>query len=279
MIDKDGNLTNAGLLLADECNMFQSRVFCTKWVGNGKGKKSFDASDDKEYRGNIIMLLKESLSFIKSNSKKAWKIDGINRIEVIDYPEDAVREAVVNALVHRDYGIVGSEVHIDMYDDRLEIVSPGGMYDGKNIQEVGIDEVASIRRNPVLADILNRLDYMERRGSGLQRIVKAFEDKKRIEFYSNHSKFTVLMRKQDFSTIGNERYMSDNERYMSELNNNEQKIVGYLLNNSKIANKKVVELTGLSQAQSRRVLVALAEKEIIEAHGAKRGRYYTLIKR
>ncbi len=95
------------------------------------------------------------------------RIEGLKRIEFIDYPEDAVREAIVNALVHRDYNIIGSEVHIDMYDDRLEIISPGGMYDGKNIQEVDIDKVASIRSNPIVADIFSRLDYMERRGSGL----------------------------------------------------------------------------------------------------------------
>jgi ATP-dependent DNA helicase RecG len=57
-----------------------------------------------------------------------------------------------------------------MYDDRLEIVSPGGMYDGKMIQEIDIDTVASVRRNPILADILSRIDYMERRGSGLKRM-------------------------------------------------------------------------------------------------------------
>jgi len=57
-----------------------------------------------------------------------------------------------------------------MYDDRLEIVSPGGMYDGKMIQEIDIDTVASVRRNPILADILNRIDYMERRGGGLKRM-------------------------------------------------------------------------------------------------------------
>lgn len=155
MIDKEDNLTYAGILLSDECSLLQSRVFCTRWIGTGKGKRKVDATDDKEYSGNVITLLKEAASFVKSNSKKAWKIEGLNRVEFVDYPEDAVREALVNALVHRDYGIVGSEIHIDIYDDRLEIVSPGGMYDGKNIQEVDIDTIASIRRNPILADILS----------------------------------------------------------------------------------------------------------------------------
>ena len=183
MIDQADNLTYAGLLLTDECSLLQSRIFCTRWKGKSKGKRTIDAIDDKEYSGNVIMLLKEGISFVKNNSQKAWKIQGAERIEFIDYPEDAVREALVNALVHRDYNIIGSEIHIDIYDDRLEIVSPGGMYDGKNIQEVDINRIASIRRNPILADIFNRLDYMERRGSGLKRIKESFDDESRIEFF------------------------------------------------------------------------------------------------
>jgi ATP-dependent DNA helicase RecG len=199
MIDQDDYLTYAGALLSDECSLLQSRVFCTRWNGKSKGKRTVDAIDDKEYIGNLITLLKEGISFVKNNSQKSWKIQGANRVEYIDYPEDAVREALVNALIHRDYNIVGSEIHIDIYDDRMEIVSPGGMYDGKNIQEVDFNRIASIRRNPILADIFNRLDFMERRGSGLKRIIEAFEDEKLVEFYSNQSNFFVVMRRQTFN--------------------------------------------------------------------------------
>lgn len=284
MIDKDDYLTYAGVLLADECNLLQSRIFCTRWTGTSKGKRAVDAIDDKEYNGNIIMLLREASSFVKNNSKKAWKIEGLKRIEFIDYPEDAVREAIVNALVHRDYNIIGSEIHIDMYDDRLEIVSPGGMYDGKNIQEVDIDRVASIRRNPIVADVFSRLDYMERRGSGLKRIKEAFKNENLVEFYSNQSNFYVVMKKQTEDKIEetqneriNERIKSEYERIMSELNNNERLIVDFLLENEKIVNKEAIKITNLSAAQVRRIFVSLQQKEIIEAHGKSKGRYYTLL--
>lgn len=285
MIDKDDYLTYAGLLLSDECTLLQSRIFCTRWTGTTKGKRSIDAIDDKEYSGNIIMLLKEAASFVKNNSKKAWRIEGLKRIELIDYPEDAVREAIVNALVHRDYNIIGSEIHIDMYEDRLEIVSPGGMYDGKNIQEVDIDKIASIRRNPIIADIFSRLDYMERRGSGLKRIKESFRDINSVEFYSNQSNFYVVMKKQTNDEIEdieyerlNERIKSEYERIMSGLNINEKLIVDFLLENQTIVNKQAIELTGLSSAQVRRIFVSLQEKQIIEAIGNGRGRYYVLIK-
>lgn len=83
-----------------------------------------------------------------------------------DYCERSVFEALVNALIHRDYLILGSEVHIDIYDDRLTIYSPGGMADGTRIQERDLSSISSTRRNPILADIFGRLGYMERQGSG-----------------------------------------------------------------------------------------------------------------
>lgn len=91
------------------------------------------------------------------------------RVEYPEYPERSIFEGLVNGLVHRDYLDMGSEVHIDIFDDRLEIYSPGGMYDGTLIQDRDIDNVPSKRRNPVVADIFSRLDYMERRGSGFKR--------------------------------------------------------------------------------------------------------------
>src|SRR5699024_11146352 len=92
---------------------------------------------------------------------------GLRRILPSKASTESVFESIVNALIHRDYLINGSEVHIDIFDDRLVVYSPGGMPDGTKIQERNIDTVPSTRRNPVLADIFSRLGYMERQGSGL----------------------------------------------------------------------------------------------------------------
>ena len=89
-----------------------------------------------------------------------------SREKLPEYVERSYHEALVNALAHRDYLVYGSEVHIDIYDDRLEIYSPGGMPDGSMIQDRNPLTVPSTRRNPVLADVFNRLGYMERKGSG-----------------------------------------------------------------------------------------------------------------
>ena len=125
IVNSKGELTNAGVLIADECPLRHSRVFCTRWNGLTKVSGIVDAIDDNEYSGSLIILLQESYNFVLRNSKKAWMKENNKRVELPDYPERAVMEGIVNALIHRSYTELGSEVHIDMFDDRLEIYSPG----------------------------------------------------------------------------------------------------------------------------------------------------------
>ena len=106
-------------------------------------------------------------------------------------------EVVVNALAHRDYLIQGSEVHVDMYDDRMVIYSPGSMPEGRLIQTMNLEDIPSVRRNPVIADIFAQLGYMERKGSGMGKIIKPikalpyFEEKMLPTFFSDRAQFTV----------------------------------------------------------------------------------------
>lgn len=168
---EQGYLTNAGALIADESPIRYSRIFCTRWNGLNKSGGTFDALDDAEYEGSVISLIDNGEAFIKRNAKMMWKKTANSREEMPEYVERSYHEALVNAIAHRDYLINGSEVHIDIYDDRLEIYSPGGMPDGSNIQERNPVTVPSTRRNPVLADVFNRLGYMERKGSGFAKIL------------------------------------------------------------------------------------------------------------
>lgn len=199
IIDENGNLTNAGALLADESPFRQSRIFCTRWNGldmtNGLG----EAIDDVELEGCVIGQLQDAVSFVRNNSRKKWWKENEYREELPDYPERAVTEAIVNAIIHRDYMQVGSEIHIDMYDDRLEVYSPGGMVDGRLIQQLNPLTVPSKRRNPLLADFFNRLGLMERRGSGMKKIINTYKHYEHLagyhipEFASNASEFHVTL--------------------------------------------------------------------------------------
>lgn len=170
LVDENNMLTNAGVLLADDSPMRHSRLFCTRWYGLDKASGIMEALDDKEYSGSLVSLLQNGTEFVKNNSKKRWKKTGNGRVEMPEYPEQAVHEVIVNALIHRDYMEIGSEVHIDIFDDRMEVYSPGGMFDGSIVQNLDTDNVASKRRNPVIADIFSRMHFMERRGSGFKKI-------------------------------------------------------------------------------------------------------------
>lgn len=199
LITKDRLVTNAGLLLSDQGLLIQSRIFCTRWKGLVKGSINGDAIDDKEYTGSIISLLENAEIFIKNNSKNGWQIEGMKRVENEDYPLRAIREAIVNAIIHRDYQITGSEIHIDMYDNRLEITSPGGMLDGSFVQNLDISKISSMRRNRVISDIFNRLHFMERRGSGLTRIIESYNDYNlKPEFTSDISNFRVIFPNKNY---------------------------------------------------------------------------------
>ena len=195
----DGTLTNAGALLADECPIHHSRLFCTRWYGLDKASGVMDALDDKEFSGSLVSLLQNGEEFVKNNTKKRWRKTGHGRLEMPEYPEQAVLECIVNALIHRDYTQIGSEVHIDIFDDRMEVYSPGGMYDGSIVQNLDLDHVPSKRRNPVIADVFSRMHYMERRGSGFRRIKSDYQNAVNYrpevtpKFYSTNTSFFVTL--------------------------------------------------------------------------------------
>ena len=199
IIDENGKLTNAGALLADESPVRQSRIFCTRWNGLDMTSGLGEAIDDVELDGCVIGQLQDAVSFVRNNSRKKWWKENNYREELPDYPERAITEAIANAIIHRDYMQMGSEIHIDMYDDRLEIYSPGGMMDGSLIQQLNPLSVPSKRRNPLLADFFSRLGLMERRGSGMKKIINTYKRYEQLsgchapEFTSNASEFHVTL--------------------------------------------------------------------------------------
>ncbi len=197
LVDNKGILTYAGLLMADECPLRQSRVFCTRWNGKTKAGGSLDALDSAEITGGLVTLLEDTMSFIRRNNRTLWYKEPMQRIEIPQYMERCVMEVVVNALAHRDYLIQGSEVHVDMYDDRMVIYSPGSMPEGRLIQTMNLEDIPSVRRNPIIADIFAQLGYMERKGSGMGKIINPikalpyFEEKMLPTFFSDRAQFTV----------------------------------------------------------------------------------------
>ena len=222
ILDEAGKLTNAGALLADDSPMRQSRIFCTRWNGltmtNGLG----EAIDDIELEGSVIGQLQDAVTFIRNNSHKRWWKENDHREELPDYPERAVTETVANAIIHRDYMQMGSEIHVDMYDDRLEIYSPGGMMDGKLIQQLNPLTVPSKRRNPLLADFFSRLGLMERRGSGMRKIIDAYKQYEHLttyhapEFNSNSSEFHVTLWNLNYVEEEESEFLKEKKEFLKD---------------------------------------------------------------
>ena len=222
LVDENGMLTNAGVLLADESPMRHSRLFCTRWNGLNKASGVMEALDDKEFSGSLLILLQGGEEFIKNNTKKRWKKTLDGRLEMPDIPERAALECIVNGLIHRDYLELGSEVHIDIFDDRMEVYSPGGMLDGSFVQNLDTDHVPSRRRNPVIADVFSRMNYMERRGSGFRKIKddyrRAVNYRPELEpkFYSDTTSFWVILYNLNYHVaidrIGTKKQSLENEK-------------------------------------------------------------------
>ena len=266
LITNTGVLTNAGALFADDCPLWQSRLYCTRWDGNDKS----DAINDAEFTGNILLLLREAMNFVKSNTKKGWEKLPDGRKNKPEYAERAVLEAMVNHFIHRDYTVMGGEVHLDIYDDRITVTSPGGMYNGSLIQDLDIAEVSSERRNPILANVMAQLDYMEKRGSGLTRIcnetkaLDGYKDELKPVFKSTPTQFqTIIYATSGASNVG-ENVGEMSER---EITDRQQHILNLIKEYPTITAKQMSERLSVTQRTIERDIAILKKKNRLKRNG------------
>lgn len=165
------------------------------------------------------------------------------------------------------YLVSGSEVHIDIYDDRMEIYSPGGMPDGSTIQDRDPLLVPSTRRNPVLADVFNRLGYMERKGSGFGKIISGYEMQinydasKKPSFRSDRYQFTVVMPNLNYGAAHNVPHNVPQENITNLL---DIQILNMIKKDNKISTEKMAMALGIS---SKTVKRHIKDLEIIKFIG------------
>ena len=274
LADSNGYLTKAGLLFADECPILQSRIFCTRWHGLEMTiqDENRDIIDDKEFNGNLIQLLKDGQSFLNLHNRKFWRKSPNGRIEKVEYDGKSLYEALTNALIHRVYSIVGSEVHIDIFDNRIEIYSPGGMYDGTKIQEQDLMNIKSKRRNPIIADVFSRLNLMERKHSGIKDIYKRLGKEHKVKFYSDHDDFTV--------TFYNLYYNGEESGEQNGEESGEDKIdliLNEIRKNPTITLKELKENTNIASRTIDRIIKQLKETGKIKRRGTDRKGYWEII--
>lgn len=281
LVDGQGNLTNAGALFADDCPLWQSRLYCTRWDGKIKG----DAINDAEFTGNVLMLLRESMNFVKSNTKRGWEKLPDGRKNRSEYAERAVLETMVNHIIHRDYTVMGSEVHLDIYEDRLVVTSPGGMYNGSLIQDLDINDVSSERRNPILANVMAQLDYMEKRGSGLTRIcnetkvLEGYKDELKPVFKSTPTQFqTTLFASNETADGGEFGGEFGGHDTSCELTDRQQLIIDFASKNPTVTVQKMADTLAVSKRTVEREITELRKLGILKRDNTENNRIWIVEK-
>ncbi len=123
--------------------------------------------DRRDFDGGIVADIEDALSFIERNTRTAYRIESLRRENIPEYPMKALREAITNAVMHRDWFFEGANVFVEIYANRIEVISPGTLPTGLKMAELGRE---SIRRNPLIADLLHRIEFIEKAGTGIRRI-------------------------------------------------------------------------------------------------------------
>ena len=166
---KEGNIVNAGVLLfSHRISKFllQGKVTCVLFEGNSR----VNIIDKKEFDGDLISNYENAYNFILSKLNTRYIIEE-KRVEELELPKSAIREALMNAFCHRDYFSKGN-IQINIFIDRVEIKSPGGLVEGLTEKDLGN---VSLSRNPLLFDLISRTPYVERAGTGIERMRSAMK--------------------------------------------------------------------------------------------------------
>lgn len=130
----------------------------------------------KLLEGSILSQIEDAFELIRANTENKIIFQGLKRIEINQYPLTAIREAIINAVAHRDYSITDSDVTIRLFENRLEIVNPGGLIGGINLEELKLGGHPSVRRNPIICLLLDNLGFMEQSGQGIKNMISAMKN-------------------------------------------------------------------------------------------------------
>lgn len=256
LIDSDGYYTNTALLLSDQC---EHSIKCAVFEGTDKTR----FKTRREFYGSVFKQLENVYEYISLINNVHADFIGLERVEHFDYPEYAIREALLNAIVHRDYAYSGSTI-INIFDDRIEFVSIGGLVMGITLADIlhGVSQ----SRNMVVANIFYRLKLVESYGTGIQRIMQSYSGNPSPRFLTEASSFVTILPNQNYSV-----------QTVSDMGA-EDKVLRLLREKKEINRKDVEELLNCSGFPARKVLKSLLNQNKIEVIGNARATRYILKK-
>lgn len=174
IVSKDGYAKSGFIMFCDDYDRDDTLICCRLWKGKDKTGIVLDSS---RFKGSLASVFADALNFIERNTRSGWrKVENGGREEIRSYPREAIREALVNAVAHRDYSIAGTQIDVDIYSNRMEIVSPGSWLLPKSYDEYPAGSIPSIRRNSIIAACLDVANLMERGGTGFQTMMESYRN-------------------------------------------------------------------------------------------------------
>ena len=294
---RDGKLlaTNAYALLTSDYFQF-SKTQCA--VFKGENRAVF--LDKREFTGPIYMQVEAAVDFVLRNIRLGATIEGLVRKEKYELPPEAIREMIINAHCHRNL-LEESCIQVAIYDDRLEVTSPGGLYNGLTYEEVmnGHSKI----RNKGIANIFSQMGLIEAWGSGIRRIFTAaeeyglprpkfqeFDNMFRVELFRNS--FSMIRERQDIGetsekhrrSIGeaSEKCRSNTgeiftEDQRIELNDTQKKIIKLLLEDRRLSAARLAEKIGVASRNVETNIRKLKAYGILVRHGSPKNGYWEII--
>ena len=260
LIGEDGLYTNLAYLLSEQCET-------TTKVALFQGTDKAVFRDRKEFTGSILKQLEEVYQFINLNNKTKATFSGLNRVDTRDYPEEAVREALLNSIVHRDYFFSGSNL-INIYDDRMEFVSLGGLVPGLELDSIFLG--VSQSRNPNLAAVFYRMRLIESYGTGIGKIQRMYNSvEKKPKFETAKGVFRVTLPNYNEHAVVQKvaQWQVDLPNVQMLLEKQKEMIVAYALENGQVTRKEVEDLLEVGSTKAFRLLKELCDAGKLKAEG------------
>lgn len=258
----DDIYTNLGLLLSEQCpHELKIAVF--------QGIDGYIFRDRREINGSLLSQLFDAFDYIDSKNAISSTIEGLRRIDKRDYPPIAVREALLNMLVHRDYSYMASPT-IGIYDNRIEFTSLGGLPPRTSLDDILLDGF-SLCRNPKLANIFYRLELIEAYGTGLQKIMDAYKDSSvKPQVIVTTNAFKLILPNLN-STVGIEPVKKPAFVYTQD-----EQITNLVRDKGAVSRSEIDKALNISQTSSGKLLRNLVNEGILESVGGGRSTRYIL---
>ncbi len=281
--DRQVYCSPAGVLLfsRDPTRVYpQSCVRLLAFPNTARDPKPIDFLD---LTSPIPKALEQALRFIDKNTRHPMLVKGMRRLRLDEYPIEALREAIINAMAHRNYEDATRKIHVEVFADRIEIISPGLLPPGITLEQVRSGKLLPCSRNPMLAQGLRLLGLMEELGTGVVRMKQAMQDHglKAPEYSYRDGHFVVTFSGpgKKIASLNIDRATSVFEVRQSViemLTKNQKAIVRELLEQTQVQVPELAVVLHVTEQAVRKDMAKLAKLKLVEKRGAARATYYVL---